>query len=131
MEFSERLKTLRENKDMSQKDLANKLKVSASAISMYERGERTPDIDIIKKICTIFNVDSDYLIGRKDNKNEIIIEDLGNIYDDILELLEDDDSIAFYGDVTKLNQEQREILKSAIKHAIDMTNTMVNKENND
>ena len=131
MDFSERLKILRENKEMSQRDLANKLNVSSSAISMYERGERTPDLDIIKKLCIIFNVDSDYLIGRKDVNSKLLKEDIGSAFDDILELLDDEDSIAFYGDITKLNQEQREILKSAIKHAIDMTNTMVNKENND
>ena len=40
--------------------------VSKSAISMYELGKREPDYEILEALCNIFNVDSDHILGRKD-----------------------------------------------------------------
>lgn len=62
--FAERLKELRSQNRMTQADLGKLLKVSGSTISMYERGERTPDYETLEALADIFNVDTDYLIGR-------------------------------------------------------------------
>ena len=128
--IGEKIKELRVAKNMTQQELAEIIKTSSKAVSLYENNKRGIDIETIEKIALALDVAPQYLTGWIKNKNETQ-EDIGSAFDDILELLDDEDSIAFYGDLTKLNQEQREILKSAIKHAIDMTNTMVNKENND
>lgn len=64
-----RLKQLREENNLSQLDLANKLNMSQQAISAYEKGAREPDIDTIKKISDFFNVSTDYLLGKSDIRN--------------------------------------------------------------
>lgn len=128
--IGDKIRELRIAKNMTQQELAEAIKTSSKAVSLYENNKRGIDIDTIEKIAAALDVAPQYLTGWIKNKNETQ-EDIGSAFDDILELLDDEDSIAFYGDITKLNQEQREILKSAIKHAIDMTNTMVNRENND
>lgn len=128
--IGDKIRELRIAKNMTQQELAEAIKTSSKAVSLYENNKRGIDIDTIEKIATALDVAPQYLTGWIKNKNETQ-EDIGSAFDDILELLDDEDSIAFYGDITKLNQEQREILKSAIKHAIDMTNTMVNRENDD
>lgn len=73
--FSDRLRLLRTNKDLSQADFAKQIKVSKSSINMYERGEREPSFMLLEKIADYFNVDMDYLLGKSDvvNKNASII----------------------------------------------------------
>lgn len=62
--FANILKTLRTDKHLSQQELATRLGISKSAVSMYEQGRREPDFDILNKIADIFQVDADYLLGR-------------------------------------------------------------------
>ena len=64
-----RLKKLREENNISQEQLANKLNVSASSIGMYETDKREPSDEIKTKIAKIFDVSIDYLIGKSDIKN--------------------------------------------------------------
>lgn len=69
--FGERLKQLRTEKGLFQKELAKILGVSAGAIGMYENGKRTPDFEILNKIADYFNVSVDYLLGRTDIRAQI------------------------------------------------------------
>lgn len=62
MAFCDRLRALRERKGLTQVALADKLGVSKSAISMYERGERNPDFETLEIIADFFNVDMNYLL---------------------------------------------------------------------
>lgn len=65
MNFSERLKDLRMQKGLSQIELAKKIGLSNSTISMYERGEREPDFETLDLIGDFFNVDVNYLLGKE------------------------------------------------------------------
>ncbi len=58
-----RIKSLRIQSNMTQKDLAQKIGLTPKMISFYERSERIPPMDIIIKFVDIFNVSSDYLLG--------------------------------------------------------------------
>ena len=53
--FANILKTLRTDKHLSQQELATRLGISKSAVSMYEQGRREPDFDILNKIADIFS----------------------------------------------------------------------------
>lgn len=65
MDFSERLKELRTKRGYSQAELANKLHVSKSTISMLEVGSRKPSIELMEQIGDFFNVSLDYLQGKE------------------------------------------------------------------
>ncbi len=69
MTFGERLKFLREKEKMYQSELADRLGLAPSTISMYERGDRDPDTSTLTKIAEIFNVSTDYLLGRTNIPN--------------------------------------------------------------
>lgn len=69
--FSTRLKELRKEKDLSQQELANIIKISKSSVNMYERGEREPGFETMESFADFFNVDMDYLMGRQDIKRAI------------------------------------------------------------
>lgn len=65
MDFSTRLKELRENNEMKQKDLAKILKITRQAVSNYEQGTRFPkDEKLLIKLADLFDVSLDYLLGR-------------------------------------------------------------------
>ncbi|MGE5558687.1 MAG: helix-turn-helix domain-containing protein [Bacillota bacterium] len=62
--FGERLRILREEKNMVQKEIGKLLDVSESTIGKYENDLRTPSPDSINKLADFFKVSTDYLLGR-------------------------------------------------------------------
>lgn len=65
------LKELRENKGLTQSELAKILSVSPSSIGMYEQGRREPDSETLRKLSSFFNVTIDYLLGNSNQKKEV------------------------------------------------------------
>jgi len=78
--FPKILKKLREQTNLTQQDLAQKLNLSSGAIGMYEQGRRSPDISILIKIADFFDVEVDYLLGRKDISNKDAITFTNDLY---------------------------------------------------
>lgn len=64
--FSERLKELRQEKNISTRTLASAIGVSNSIISKWEKGQRTPTIDNLYNLAVFFGVSADFLIGLSD-----------------------------------------------------------------
>lgn len=69
-DFPNVFKSLRLQEKYSQQELADKLGIAKSTVSMYENGKRQPDLETLEKIADFFNVDMDYLIGRKETSNK-------------------------------------------------------------
>ncbi len=67
MRFCDTLRYLRNKDNMTQQELAEKIGISLSAISMYERGQREPNFETLEAIADYFNVDMNQLMGRDDN----------------------------------------------------------------
>lgn len=59
-----RLKALRTNKKVYQKDLAELLQVTVRQYQRYENGEQEPNIDSLIVLSNYFNVSLDYLVGN-------------------------------------------------------------------
>ena len=73
----ERLKILRLEAKLTQKEIAEKLNISQKGYSYWERGEREPNNDSLQKLANIFNVSTDYLLGKTDQvKKSTFDEDL-------------------------------------------------------
>lgn len=66
--FSENLKKLREEKGISQTELARRLGVNKSLISSYENMERLPSLNALAKLSYQFNVSMEFLLGINKNK---------------------------------------------------------------
>ncbi len=64
--YGVRIKELRKEKGLTQKQLADILKVDFRTVSFWENEKYEPNIQQIITLCNYFNVCSDYLIGRKD-----------------------------------------------------------------
>lgn len=63
--YSDKLKQLRKEKGLTQRELAEKLGLGKSAIGMYESGKRTPEFETLEMICDFFNVNMDLLSDVK------------------------------------------------------------------
>ena len=68
--FKEMLKYLRVRDNLSQAELADKLGVAKSTISMYEVGKREPDFETLEAIADFFNVDMNFLLGKDRSEND-------------------------------------------------------------
>lgn len=68
--LSEKLRELRFKTRMPQKELAKRLNLTQAAVSKYESGDAVPPQDVLVKIADIFNVSTDYLLGREENLSE-------------------------------------------------------------
>ena len=63
VEFALRLKELRRSAGLTQKQLGERLGISASVVSYYELSERVPSPEILVKLAGIFHVSTDSLLG--------------------------------------------------------------------
>lgn len=65
MDFGERLKKARNDRGLTQEQLAKELGIAKSTLAGYEKGNREPDVFKIKKIVEVLNIDADYLLDIK------------------------------------------------------------------
>jgi transcriptional regulator with XRE-family HTH domain len=75
-DFGTRLKEVREEKGLKREVLADQIGTSAAIIGRYERSERTPSVDIAKKIAEALGVSLDYLVGD----TTVLVKDKKMIY---------------------------------------------------
>ncbi len=63
-----RIRELREDNDLTQKQLAEKLNCSQQVYSNYELGQRDVPTDILIKLAKFYNVSTDYILGLTNTK---------------------------------------------------------------
>lgn len=66
-----RIKKLRTAHRLTQEELGKKLNVQKAAISKYENGTVIPNCEVLKRLAAIFNVTTDYLLGRDINDSSL------------------------------------------------------------
>lgn len=77
--LAKRIKLLRKQKGLTQKQLADLLDISASTVAMYETGRREPDTQTLNKFAELFGVSVDYLLGREKTDMERLEENLARL----------------------------------------------------
>lgn len=97
-DFKYMLKYLRKRANLSQKELADKIGISPSAISMYEMGRRTPDFETEEALADFFNVNLDTLRGKSSDSQK---EDLPEY---------DPDNIRLISLYSQLNRKDKNII---------------------
>ena len=63
-----RLRDLREDADLKQKDIAEFLHIKQNTYSQYENGQRQLPIDVLIKLARFYKVTTDYILGLTDKK---------------------------------------------------------------
>lgn len=63
VEFGKRLRELRAERDMTQKQVAERIGGTASIVSAYENGIRQPSYEALIRLARLYGVSTDYLLG--------------------------------------------------------------------
>ena len=102
-----KLKELREFKNITQKDLSEKLELSRTSYNGYEKGKVEPDIQTLIKFADYYDVSLDYLCGRETKTTQLppLNEEQKKIMQMIIALNRDNFGIAF-GVIMGLYQKQ-------------------------
>jgi len=82
--ISKKLKELREEKGYLQKFIADKIGVRSNTLSGYENGTRSPDPEMILKLAELYDVSTDYLLGRTNNRNNKTVDDIDEELQELL-----------------------------------------------
>lgn len=155
MNFGEKLRELRKNKNLSQEQLAEKLYVSRQAITKWENGTGLPDIENIVAIGALFNVSLDELLSEEKSlltKHEFLYESrteydldeekrldikIGTAHEVIVERTADEkiQIMAASNKMLHLNQqvkvkieENKKLMDVEVKHSPDLTDMQAREE---
>lgn len=124
----DRLKQLRAENNLLQKDMAKKLNITSSAYGYYEQGKRVPDSNTLNELAKIFNVSLDYLMGLTSRRTYVDVTHIKPLnhnnnkekvtYDKFMATAKaffmdasDDDREAITRDISNLYWESKEINK--------------------
>ncbi|MEF9852795.1 MAG: helix-turn-helix transcriptional regulator [Hydrogenoanaerobacterium sp.] len=111
--LAQRLRELRKLKGMTQAQLAISLGVSPSTVGMYEQGRREPDHETLSRLCEIFHVSTDFLLGSGALTQK---KDLNTIVEAMREAILQQDGLMFNGE--PVNPADSEKIIDAIKLGI-------------
>ena len=129
--FSSKLRELRAKKGLSQAELAKRLGVTQQAVGRWERDKNLPDNDVLKKISVMFNVSIDYLldnqIHQKDPLPPLTPKDERQIARDLENIVDSLNGAAAMSDDPE-DEEDREMLKAALLHAMTLSKRMAKKK---
>lgn len=107
-----RIKEIRTQRGMAQKELAKRINKSKSAVCGYESEAQVPPLDVLVSIASVLNVSLDYLAGFEDN-NTISLRNLTSQQKRIIHLLLDEFSCPT-NTSPKLSQQQITVIQELI-----------------
>lgn len=61
MSFSDKIKELRNDQSLTQKEFSEKIGLSTASVIAYERGDKKPSFEVLTKIAEVWNVSLDWL----------------------------------------------------------------------
>ena len=126
------IRELRKEKKMSQSALGKFIGGSQTTVTAWETGRAEPSSTFISKLADLFNVSTDYLLGRSDNKKKPYYEltdkekkDIALQAEKLMEGIESGENLNFYGEPA--TEEQKERLLIAVQTAMEMNKRKAKK----
>lgn len=127
--FASRLKHLRNERKLSQEELAKKINTTKGTISNYENRHSTPSNELLGDLANILNTTTDYLLGRTDNPepfNKQLPEltnkdekDIAKDLENIINNISTDGYAHFDGrSMEDLDEDDKELLKASLENSM-------------
>lgn len=121
MALGERLKKARNDKGLTQVEVAKKLGVTNGALSGYERNYRDPDTAILKTMAELYEVSIDYLMGHDNPTKEEVTTlkdelDIAKRMEQLRHDLQNAEGLAFDGE--PMSEEAKESLLDAMEFGV-------------
>ncbi len=105
MNFSQKLKRLRQEKNWSQEKLAEEIGVKRLAINKYESGQTKPSAETLQRISEVFGVSIDYLLA---DESEKLVKD--EITDKTL--------LEYIAEIDQMSEEEKKFVKFFLEAVI-------------
>lgn len=112
--LTDRLKTLREQKGLTRKEVSEAVGLESSTYGKYEKGQRQPSYQILLALAEFYNVSVDYLTGYSPSSKAVSQEHLTNVNNRIKEELGENVKVMFH-DINSFDDDEMEQLKFAIE----------------
>ncbi|MCQ5211128.1 helix-turn-helix domain-containing protein [Megasphaera massiliensis] len=112
MRIGDRMKQLREEKDLMQQEVCSALGLEQSTLANYENNRRVPKTDILISIANYYGVSLDYLVGRTNNR----FDNSKRHPKDLNKFLEQAE-IVFDGDTYNLSDDERQMVMKSLEVA--------------
>lgn len=116
--LSKRLKGLRLEAGLTQKELATAINTSQQNIAFYESNKRNPKKEILDNLSSFFNVSTDYLLGNSDIRKpeeEIDLDDFEILYRNTSKGLSDEDKAQLEIDLKAFLLERQRLINERNK----------------
>lgn len=120
--FNQRMKELRNEKNITLEELSKVLNTTKSTLSRYENNLRTPNADFINQLANYYNVSTDYLLGNSDGRT-LSTQKKDTPVEKISKSLDDDPELSEFWNVLK----EREDLKLLFKQTKNMAPNDIKK----
>ena len=124
---------LREERGWSQAELARRINMNNTSLNKVEKGVRKLSSSELDELASVFNVSTDYLLGRSDKEKEPYYEltdkeknDIAIQAEKLMEGIESGDNLNFYGEPA--TEEQKERLLIAVQTAMEMNKRKAKKK---
>lgn len=127
MTLGERLKFVRAQKKWSQEFAAEKIGISKAVLSNYERDYRDPDTHTLKKISDVYNVSTDFLLGKNHIEEDDNDPILNATFNEAIEELKKEDTLLLMKS-GNIDAETALLIKKALKNGIRFVEEMKKKE---
>lgn len=124
--FGDKLRILRRERHLTQKQLASELSISRSALSLYESNKREPDFETLTKIAEFFDISLDYLLDRE---NDINTSNDYKVPDYIEDMLKDPDINQALEQLKEMSKSEKESLAAHL-YGIALMRKKEDKEKN-
>lgn len=131
MSLGTRLKNEREKRNWSQITVAKKIGITNAVLSNYERDYRDPDTETLTRLANLYEVSTDYLLGKSDNPSltekdeQDIAKRMEQIRRDLIEGNVNGDGLSFKGD--PMSKEAMESLLESLE-ILERQTTLINKK---
>ncbi|MEC3637304.1 MULTISPECIES: helix-turn-helix domain-containing protein [Bacillus mojavensis subgroup] len=123
MTLGERLKQARKKAGLSQKEVAQAVNSTEKTISNYERDYRDPDTVTLSKLSDLYDVSTDYLLGRKPKNMSKLDETLN----EAIEELKNEETLLLMKD-EDIDEETARLIKQALINGMKYVDAMKKKE---
>ncbi|WP_063478990.1 helix-turn-helix domain-containing protein [Paenibacillus glucanolyticus] len=115
--LGDRIKYLREKKEITQKELATKTGLTVVQLSRYETNDRKPDPEALKQIADVLDTNGDYLLGRTNDSSPKITANKED--DEIEELLDDPVHGAFFKGYLDAPEQKKAEMRQFLKFILE------------
>lgn len=123
MTLGDRLKQARKKAGLSQKEVAQAVNSTEKTISNYERDYRDPDTVTLSKLSDLYDVSTDYLLGRKPKNMSKLDETLN----EAIEELKNEETLLLMKD-EDIDEETARLIKQALINGMKYVDAMKKKE---